>query len=201
MMKSWEDYLIPGTNILKNKLGIINQEELTKKEAEIVIEKLTALIYAGGMNGNFDAKHLCAIHHFLFSDLYDFAGIYREVQIYKITSFLSPEKIPLELDKLLEFAKQKEVNTNSLYEIASFLANFYYELIRIHPFREGNGRTIREFLREFTSYKFPDYQLDLSKIDKKNFLIGVVDHDTYPSLLIYEIYNALTKVSKKALSK
>lgn len=74
-------------------------------------------------------------------------------------------------------------------------------MIRIHPFREGNGRTIREFLREFTSYKFPDYQLDLSKIDKKNFLIGVVDHDTYPSLLIYEIYNALTKVSKKALSK
>ena len=125
MMKSWEDYLIPGTNILKNKLGIINQEELTRKEAEIVIEKLTALIYVGGMNGNFDAKHLCAIHHFLFSDLYDFAGIYREVQIYKITSFLSPEKIPLELDKLLEFAKQKEVNTNSLYEIASFLADFY----------------------------------------------------------------------------
>ena len=49
MMKSWEDYLIPGTNILKNKLGIINQEELTRKEAEIVIEKLTALIYAGGI--------------------------------------------------------------------------------------------------------------------------------------------------------
>ena len=75
------------------------------------------------------------------------------------------------------------------------MGEFYRELIYIHPFREGNGRSIREFLREFAEYKF-NYQLDYSKIDKKNFLLGITDKNNYPLLLAYEIYNAMEEKEK-----
>ena len=73
------------------------------------------------------------------------------------------------------------------------LGDLYYELIMIHPFREGNGRTIREFLREFVKYKITGYELLYSKINKDNFLLGITERDTYPLLLAYEINNALIK--------
>lgn len=95
-------------------------------------------------------------------------------------------------------AKNIEVNTNNQFEIAKFLGDFYYNLILIHPFREGNGRSIREFLREFVIYKFKDYELDYSKIDGNNFLLGITEHDTYPLLLAFEINNALVKTNIKS---
>ena len=45
----------------------------------------------------------------------------------------------------------KEVNENNKFEVARYISDLYISLINIHPFREGNGRTIREFIREFTS--------------------------------------------------
>ena len=81
------------------------------------------------------------------------------------------------------------------FEIARFLGDFYYNLILIHPFREGNGRTIREFLREFVMYKFPDYKLEYSRINSQNFLLGITERETYPLLLAYEINNALVKIN------
>ena len=188
---SWEDYVIKGSNVLKNKLGITNQEELTKNENEMLIYKLTYL-YLNPINGNFDSKHLCDLHRFLFEDLYEFAGSYRDVPMFKkYGGFLEPEKIREELDKLLLRVKNKEVNENNKFEVARYISDLYISLINIHPFREGNGRTIREFIREFTSYRFPNYSLDLTKIDKKNFLLGIVEYESYPSLIAYEIYNAL----------
>lgn len=199
-MKNWEDYLIEGKNILKNKLNIKDLDELIQKENEIVLKKLTTLIYYGGMLGSFDSQHLRDIHRFLFEDIYDFAGEYREVQIFKKhPKFLEPEKIPNAVDELLEYANNLEISFNSTFEIAKFLGDLYYKLILIHPFREGNGRTIREFLREFVSYKFPDYWLDLTKINRENFLLGIIERDTYPSLLAFEINNALTKKETKKI--
>lgn len=196
---NWEDYVIKGSNVLKNKLGITNQEELTKIENEMLIYKLTYL-YLNPINGDFDSKHLSDLHRFLFEDLYEFAGSYRAVPMFKkYGGFLEPEKIKEELDKLFFQIKNKEVNENNKFEVAKYISDLYISLINIHPFREGNGRTIREFIREFTSYRFPNYSLDLTKIDKKNFLLGIVEYESYPSLIAYEIYNALVLKEVKTL--
>lgn len=69
----------------------------------------------------------------------------------------------------------------------------------IHPFREGNGRTIREFMRQFTSYKFPGYTIDFTKMNKKNLLLGVVERNNYPLLLAFEINNTLTYNNTKRM--
>ena len=192
----WEDYLASNSDVLRNKFNISNLDELYKIEKEIVLERLSTLILYG-LNGEFDADHLKAIHWYLFSPIYDFAGEYRQVNVFKEhSSFLGYECIKSELDKVLIEAKEKEINDNNLFEVARFLGDFYYNLIYIHPFREGNGRSIREYLREFVEYKFPNILINYNKVDKRNFLLGVTERDTYPLLLAYEFYNALERKDK-----
>lgn len=196
-MMKWEDYLIEGTDILKNKFEITDQDKLSEIENIHVVSKLSNL-YDKEITGNYDSKHLCALHRYLFSDIYDFAGKYREVMIYKkYSGFLEPELISSRLDSVMKDAKNKIISTESKYMISKFLGDYYYDLIMIHPFREGNGRCIREFLREFVMYKFPDYMLDFTKIDKQNFYLGVVERKDYPELLTYEIYNGLVNCNAK----
>jgi len=194
-MVEWEDYLINGTNVLKNKKNINSSDELKRIENETVIARLSYL-YINGMDGKFDVEHLCKLHYFLFGEIYDFAGKYREVDVYKVTDFEHFENIDSELKKLFSRMNKIDVNTNNKFEIAKYLGEFYLELIRIHPFREGNGRTCREFIRQMVLSKFPMYELDYTKIDKNNFYLGVVERKTYPLLIAFEINNALIPVEK-----
>lgn len=152
----WEEYLISGTNVLKNKFNIVEREELIKKEIEITFEKLLEL-QLSPVCMNFDEEHLKAIHKYLFEDIYYFAGEYRNVYMVKNNSyFASVDEIPFRLRILFE-QKEKEINTvYDEYHFACFLAGFYVELLNIHPFREGNGRTIREFIREYANEKSKD---------------------------------------------
>lgn len=194
-MGKWEDYFIENTEVFKNKLGITNEKELDDYEKKMVVSKLSYL-YIYPINGNFDAEHLCEIHKFLFGDLYEFAGEYRTVDVCKIdalkkTVFLPYQEIESELTKLFQEMNSKEFELEEKFEIAKYIGDYYYRLIEIHPFREGNGRTTREFIRELVMHKFPKYELDYTKIDKNNFFIGVVNHELYPTLLAYEIYNGL----------
>lgn len=188
----WEDYLIEGTDILKNKFNIVDFDKLSKIENSIVVTKL-AYLYDYGMNGEFDSKHLIELHKFLFDDIYEFAGLYRKIDMFKkYSGFIEHQLIEGEVERITNEYKNKEVLVSSTFDIAKFLGDYYYDLIMIHPFREGNGRTIREFIRQFTSYKFPGYTIDFTKMNKKNLLLGVVERNNYPLLLAFEINNTLT---------
>lgn len=197
MEDRWNSYFIEGTDVLKNKLGITNQEELKQKEYEIVLYKLSYLIL-NGMEGEFDSKHLCDIHRFLFSDIYYFAGEYRIVDMFKTTGFTNFQDISLELDKIMKEMNSKEV-INTRWFIASHLAKYHNALIDIHPFREGNGRTIREFLRQYVLFRFPDYELDYSFMDKKNLIMYVNFPENYPDLMIGEFSNCLVLKEKEKI--
>ena len=134
-MRNFEDYFIENTKTLKNKLGIRDIDLLIQKESEISIEQL-ALLILSGMEGDFDPLHLKSIHRFLFDQVYDFAREYRDVILCKgKTEFLQPEKIASRLEKVMLNAKNSEVAQNNHFEMAKFLADYYYELILIHPFR------------------------------------------------------------------
>lgn len=193
---NWEDYVVEGTNVLKNKHGVETQKEISELEIKYVLPKIW-YVHDFGFEGNFDSKHLCDLHYFLFSDLYDFAGKYREVVMFgEYSGFLEPELIPLELENVMKKYKDYDFH-GSKFEIAMFLAEFYYELIMIHPFREGNGRTIRAFIRQFIKYKFPEYTIDLQKVDKKKLLQGIVEKKSYPTYLALEFFNALAPREEK----
>lgn len=94
-----------------------------------------------------------------------------------------------------------ELNSYSKFETAKNIEKFYMELINIHPFRKGNGRTIREFIRQLVLAKLPQYELDFMKINSENFYLGVVEYNQYPSLLAFEINNALVERESNNVKK
>lgn len=191
-MAEWEDYLNEDSTVLKNKYGITDSASLKQKEFEITVSKI-AQLYFNGITGNFDEKHLCEIHKFIFEDIYDFAGKYREVDMRKITHFTPYKEIPSRLHELMNEMNNININFGSKFDIAKYIADYYYKLIEIHPFREGNGRAIREFIRQLVLAKLPQYELDYKKINSENFYLGVVAHNQYPTLLAFEINNALVE--------
>lgn len=195
--EKFNQYFIPGTEVLKNKLGIQDQETLRKREREITIEKLTSL-YLNPIPGNFNKDHLKLLHKYIFGEIYDFAGCTRDVDIRKMGDpFLHYPLIDMTLTELLQEMNQGLSQVQSRGEYAFYLAGFYNSLIAIHPFREGNGRTIREFMREFIEAKNPEitfgnFELDFTKMDPDNLLLGCEKRTFYPSLLETEFLKALT---------
>lgn len=164
----------PGTNVLKNKLNINDAEKLSKYEAKITAAKSLALRQKG-ITGNFDVEHFKSIHKILFEDIYPFAGILRDENISKGEfRFASFEYIEPELERLMnELKNENYLEGLSKENIAKRLAYYLSELNVLHPFREGNGRTTREFIRQLALKN--GYKLNLSKVLPKEVLNASIE--------------------------
>jgi cell filamentation protein len=146
----------PQSGILRNKFGLTDQASLNREEANAVIAR-SMLLRLNPLKGNFDSEHLKAIHFYLFRDVYDWAGKYRTVPLAKaefagsgrITKFAPPELIEAELIKVFrQLAKERFLQGLPRKEFVSNIASLLSEINRIHPFREGNGRTQRIFVSQ-----------------------------------------------------
>ena len=201
---NWDSYLIPGTETLKNKLGIKNKEELKDLE-KIIVRKKLAYLYLKPIQGNFDMEHLLKIHKFIFDEIYPFAGELRTCSMQKNTVFCNPKHIEENLiNALNELNEEFQSEIYSTTEFAFKLAKHYYNLIYIHPSREGNGRTIRTFIRYFVVEKSKDLfcgplDLDFTKIDKENLMMGTVNRYIYPSMIEVEFMKGLVPIEKNKM--
>lgn len=72
-LPSWEDYFIPGTQVLRNKFGVSDAAALMRRE-EAVTKIRAAELAAHPIRGTFDHDHLKAVHRHLFQDVYPWAG-------------------------------------------------------------------------------------------------------------------------------
>lgn len=162
-------YCYENSNTLINKLEIKDQLTLQKYEARITAAKLLALRQKG-ITGNFDKNHFVSIHKYVFEDIYPFAGKFRTENIAKgYFRFAEWEYIEEELDKLLlKLKNENYLNEKSEEELAKALAYYMSELNVLHPFREGNGRTIREFIRQLALKN--GYTLNLKKVEPQKML-------------------------------
>lgn len=142
-------YCYEGTNTLVNKLDIKDSNLLGEYEKATVALKLLSL-EKQGITGNFDVNHFSNIHKFLFDEIYLFAGLFRTENIAKDNfRFAEWEYIESELNKLLDKLKEENYLQNlDKHTLAEKLAYYTAELNVLHPFREGNGRTTREFIRQ-----------------------------------------------------
>lgn len=172
--KSSSIYCYQDSNVLINKLDIKDFEKLQTYEAKITAAKLLGL-RKEGITGKFDMDHLLQIHRFLFEDIYPFAGKFRQENLLKGEfRFAQFEYIEQELEKLLNQLKEENYLENlSKEELAKRLAYYLAELNVLHPFREGNGRTNREFIRQLALKN--GYKLNLSKISSKDFLQASIE--------------------------
>lgn len=150
---------------LENKLGIKSSAELARKEERISKKKAVEL-FENGMLENLEAgkfQTLCEIHKYLFDDIYDFAGKIRTVNISKGNFRFAPlmylETAIKNVDKMPQ---------NTFDEIVEK----YVEMNIVHPFREGNGRSMRIWL-DMMLKKQIGQVVDWSKIEKEDYLMAM----------------------------
>ena len=106
---------------------------------------------------------------YIFQDVYAWAGEFRTVNISRSGQFpfAFSDRIPQSLSKLAaELEKERRLANLPLSQFASRAAHYLGELNAIHPFREGNGRTQREFIRELAGRN--GYALDWSRVSPEH---------------------------------
>lgn len=167
-------YCYPNTDVLINKLNIKDNQLLSEAERKIVLTKSYEL-RKNSKIGDFDLNHFLEIHKFLFEDIYPFAGKFRNENIAKgYFSFAEWQYIEPEIKRLFDKLKAENyLQGRSREELVKGLAYYLSELNVLHPFREGNGRTIREFIRELAF--FNGYVLDLQNTTSDELLKASVD--------------------------
>jgi cell filamentation protein len=191
-------YCYPNTNVLKNKLNIHDEKELMRFDARITAAKLL-LLREKGIIGNFSKTHFINIHKFIFEDIYPFAGELRKENIAKGSfSFADWMYIDENIDRLLKELEDENYLLpikDDKEKLSERLAYYLSEFNVLHPFREGNGRTIREFIRELALKN--GYELNLKNESADEFLeasiLSIVDTEK----LKEKIFNCLEKKSEK----
>lgn len=151
--------------MLKNKLGIDNSAELAHKEEQI--SKIKALdLFENKLLETFEVgtfKGLAEIHNYLFSDIYDFAGIMRDVNIAKGGFRFAPVMyLGVALNNI---DKMPQSNFDEIIEK-------YVEMNIAHPFREGNGRSTRIWL-DCILKKELKCVIDWNEVDKEEYLLAM----------------------------
>lgn len=177
--------------VLINKFDIYDLEQLHKVERGITIYKISELKYIKEeyLNGSllndslerkfvidlfhnfFNVDYYLMIHYILFKDIYSFAGEVRDEAIYKSnepyfhskTPFCYPSLIYTNLDYYLKEMRDNVYKINSREKLLQYISYYYGELNMIHPFREGNGRTLRVYMEFLVDYlDFNDLEIRYS---------------------------------------
>jgi len=140
-----DPYTYPGTDVLKNKADLRDAEALKTYERFASADALLTL----PDDIAFTPDGYRAIHRYLFQDVYDWAGQDRSVEIAKERApFCRPQFIAAQLEQRFEKITAELEGWSDLPDaaFASRVAEHVCELNAIHPFREGNGRTLRAWL-------------------------------------------------------
>ncbi|HUB36218.1 MAG TPA: Fic family protein [Solirubrobacteraceae bacterium] len=144
-----DPYVYPGTAVLRNLAGLKDAGALVDHEAQVSTLRLAQLA-ALRLEGAYDLTHLKRFHRFIFQDVYSWAGELRSVPLAKPGSmFALPAHIESYATQLLsQLAAERHLSGLSRERFVELLTYYYAELNAIHPFREGNGRAQRAFLRQ-----------------------------------------------------
>ena len=151
--------------VLQNKLGITESAELARQEEKISKKKALELFENDILNsleaGSFET--LSKIHKYLFDEIYYFAGEVRNVNIAKGNFRFAPV---MYLQQALMHIDQMPQSTFEQ------IIEKYVEMNIAHPFREGNGRSMRIWL-DLILKKEINQVVDWSKVDKEDYLLAM----------------------------
>jgi len=151
-----DPYLYDDVPILINKLKIKDAELLEKAEADITYLKLY-FVDEAVQGKQFDLARLLAIHKHIFGDIYEWAGTIRTIPIIKgervlggdTVRYSSPNEIESNCKSVIKELNKNNWSNYGVSETAESLAKYIAKLWQIHPFREGNTRTVITFATQF----------------------------------------------------
>lgn len=151
---------------LKNLLGITDYEELNNAEKDIGYVKL--LNAEEVLKAKCDVNLLKSIHKHIFEDIFEWAGEFRTVPIYKqeivipgiSLEYTSPKDIEKELNERLDEMNSYDWKNKGIDEITKQFTGYLARIWRVHPFRDGNTRTTLVFANIFA--KQHGFEMDMS---------------------------------------
>lgn len=161
-------YCYPNSDILKNRMGIQDMGQLRQLEKRLTMLRILELVDKP-IQGEFDLKHLRSIHRYIFRDIYEWAGEIRKVDIAKGSMFCNVKFIESQAEEI--FGKLREENYLRGLNKDDFsirLAYYFSEINALHPFREGNGRSMREFIRTLTLHN--GYVISFAKVSREEMI-------------------------------
>jgi cell filamentation protein len=172
-------YTDPKTGVLRNLADINDSDGLLFFESAAVIKRSKELETKPITTQN--AETLLNIHRYLFQDVYHWAGQKRTVEISKqgkpffLTAYF--DKGFTYIDTLL--ADYRKIDSTDKSRLARHLAILLDSINYLHPFREGNGRTQREYIRVLALEK--GYTLNLNPPDNldvyERYMAGTIEGD------------------------
>lgn len=138
----------PGSRgrVLRNRLGIKKKREMDRVELREQLRAMDALFDSYGQDHRFTADDIRKIHETWLGPVYEWAGKYRKVNLSKgDLTFAVADHIPRLMDEFERsiLTKYTPCRSKNLRRTVHALAVVHTELILIHPFREGNGKTAR----------------------------------------------------------
>lgn len=169
-----DPYCYPGTDILRNKPDIRDKERLWQFEFRKTAERSMEL-QESPVVGRFDLAHLQAIHSYLFQDLYAWAGKIRTVDIFKGSTFFAHHAaIQNYADKQVfpAIARDKLLVALDKPIFVKRLAYHFAEINALHPFREGNGRSTRQFVEQLARHA--GFDLDYTKVAQNDWVDAAI---------------------------
>lgn len=169
---------------LKNKLGITNSAELAREEEKLSKRKAKELFETGFLDGLVPGTYeaLAQIHKYLFDGIYEFAGQMRDVNIAKRNFRFAP------LMYLVASLENIEKMPQSTFDE---IVEKYVEMNIAHPFREGNGRSMRIWL-DLMFKKEIHQVVDWNRVDREDYLLAMERSPIRDIEIKHVLKNALT---------
>lgn len=202
---------------LKNKLGITNYYELNAAERDIGYVKL--LNVQSVMQSKCDITLLKDIHKHIFEDIFEWAGQFRTVPVYKEERVIpgvsleygAPKDIEKQLTECLDEMNSDNWQDMKIDDLTKQFVRYLARIWRVHPFRDGNTRTTLTFANIFA--REHGFEMDMSTIldslgriedpetgrvtrwsVRDKFVLAALDEEHYPEP------QALEQVIKQAIN-
>lgn len=210
------DPYVYDNGVLKNKLNIHDYEELNKAEADIGFIKLMSI---DSLKINyFDEETLKQIHYHIFEDIFEWAGKYRVMPLFKeelvlpgcSINYSEYRDVPKDLKRLLTDLNSIAWQNLEVSEIAMLFARKLALIWRVHPFRDGNTRSVLSFAYLYAKeHGFPfDMKTFTEELSRKEtedgktiysvrdkFVLACLDEKDYPEV------QYLANVFERAITK
>lgn len=197
-----DPYVYTNSNVLINKLNIVDEQELIDVEAQLLIAGIIDIHSILDELDFTDYMSLQVIHRFLFEDLYTWAGEFRTINIYKSERVLNGLSVTYcdkncindTLKVIFQWAAKIEWSHQN-QQLPSKFAKLLTDIWRVHPYREGNTRAVSIFMKLFADKKNLNFNAELLSQNASylhNALVmAAVDEAPEPSYLHRIITDAL----------
>lgn len=157
-MSKYDVYLYENSNVLKNLLNIKDESALDLAEAELSRANMM-ILYENGFC-DFSTNGICFIHKKLFGDIYEWAGKFRVINIQKREEILAgrsvwyanSDNIEKELNEAWRRINAIKWRILSKKKFVELISRHFAALWQIHPFREGNTRTVSMLMTFFVEH-------------------------------------------------